>query len=168
MLHTGNSDRLTEDVDNGLIDFALLVEPASIEKYEYKRLAIQDHWGVLFRANDPLTEKSALCPCDLVGLPLIFSRLAVIHSEISNWFGEARSELNIVAMCDLIGNASRLVAQGLAYAITLKGAISHLNKTRCAFRPLSPLLTASAVIVWKKQPMVPPAMARFIEEIREV
>ena len=52
-LVTGNADQIMEQMDLGLIDMALLMEPVDLEKYQYLALPQADHWGVLMPAGDP-------------------------------------------------------------------------------------------------------------------
>ena len=46
-----------ERLDEGLIDFGLLVGPVDVNKYDYIRLPLKDTWGVLMRKDSSLAEK---------------------------------------------------------------------------------------------------------------
>ena len=58
-LHTGNSDRLKEQLEQGLIDIALLLEPVSIEKYDFLRLPVKERWGVIMPTGCALAAKKS-------------------------------------------------------------------------------------------------------------
>ena len=75
-LLTETADVVKEQMDHGLIDIALLLEPVDIGKYEFVRLKEGELQQVLMRADDPLTQKEAVCPEDLKNLPLILPRRA--------------------------------------------------------------------------------------------
>lgn len=64
-LYSGDAEHMIERLDKGLIDFALLVEPVDIAKYDYIRLPVKDTWGVLMRNDSPLAEKESICAEDL-------------------------------------------------------------------------------------------------------
>ena len=56
-IYSGDAAHVTEKLDNGLIDFGLLIEPVDISKYDYIRLPVKDTWGVLMRKDCPLAAK---------------------------------------------------------------------------------------------------------------
>lgn len=60
--HSGNADDIKERINKGLIDIGLLMEPISIEKYEYVRLPIKEIWGVLVSKESPLAQKEYIKP----------------------------------------------------------------------------------------------------------
>lgn len=119
-LHTGNSDRLKEQLEQGLIDIALLLEPVSIEKYDFLRLPVKERWGVIMPAGCALAAKKSITARDLTGLPLITGRRATINNELNNWIGRELRNLNIVFTTDLAANAILMVTSGLAYQLTLE------------------------------------------------
>ena len=104
-LHTGNSDRLKEQLEQGLIDIALLLEPVSIEKYDFLRLPVKERWGVIMPTGCALAAKKSITARDLTGLPLITGRRATINNELNNWIGRELRNLNIVFTTDLAANA---------------------------------------------------------------
>ena len=72
--HSGSAADVTERLDRGLLDFALLIQPAEIARYNALRLPHTDVRGVLMRKDDPLARKKAVTLQDLAGVPLICSR----------------------------------------------------------------------------------------------
>lgn len=69
-LYTGNADQIKQRLDNGLTDIGILLEPVEIEKYDFIRFNILEHWVVLMRPDAPLVEKDSVTIKDLVKLPL--------------------------------------------------------------------------------------------------
>ena len=135
-LHTGNSDRLKEQLEQGLIDIALLLEPVSIEKYDFLRL------------------------------PLITGRRATINNELNNWIGRELRNLNIVFTTDLAANAILMVTSGLAYQLTLENPVPALDGTRVTFRPLEPELSFGTLLAWKRYAPGSPAAEKFISHAK--
>ena len=93
-LFTATADQVKERMESGLIDIGLLLEPIDMDKYDYIRLGIREHWGVLMRPDDPLAGKEFVTAKDLAGLPVIMARRSHVQNEVSNWFGEYFKDLN--------------------------------------------------------------------------
>lgn len=56
-LTSGNTEQVVERLDRGLIDFAFIVEPPNLEKYNYIEIPGADIWGLAIRKDDALAEK---------------------------------------------------------------------------------------------------------------
>ena len=162
-LISGNADQLRERLDKGLMDAAILMEPADVERYEFLRIPDTDRWGVLMPAGDPLAQKEAVTPADLRGLPILCTRRALVQKQLSGWFGAEFDQLDIFGTHNLIRNAALLVEHGLGYAVTLEGAVDIYDRKRVCFRPLAPELLNRAVLVWRKYQAAGPAAAAFLE-----
>lgn len=165
-IYSGDSERVLEKLDKGLIDFGLLVGQVDIEKYDYMKLPISDTWGVLMRKDSPLAEKESICAEDLWDKPLILSHQASRNSEMFSWLKTEPSKLNIVLNYDLIYNASLFVKKGLGYAIALDKIINTTGNSELCFRPLYPPMTADLCIVWKKYQVFSRASNAFLHELR--
>lgn len=55
---TGVTDRVTERMDMGLIDAAVLVRPFDSVKYDSVPIGPDARWGVIMRADDPSRKKN--------------------------------------------------------------------------------------------------------------
>ncbi len=112
---SGNSEDITEKLDKGILDFALVMEYVNPLKYNHLEIPAEDTWGVFMRKDSPLAKKNALRLADLYDLPLICSRQNM-EQNFPSWFGEKLDRLNIVATYNLFFNASIFVKEGLGYA----------------------------------------------------
>ena len=56
-IFTGNADLVKEQMEKGLIDIGVLLEPIDMEKFDFIRLKGKEQWAVLMRPDDPLAEK---------------------------------------------------------------------------------------------------------------
>lgn len=162
-LHTGTAATIKERLDKGLLDIGILMEPIEVEKYEFVRLPKKEVWGLLMPKDDPLAQKRFVTPTDLRSLPLIVS-WRIGEREAKAWFGGKTEDLNIFCTYDLIDNAALLVERRLGYAFSIEGALK--NMPGLAFRPLSPEISNTSVLVWKKRQPVSRAVQKFIELIR--
>ncbi|MCD8372574.1 MAG: LysR family transcriptional regulator [Clostridia bacterium] len=164
---SGDTLEVCEKLDKGLIDFAVLVEPADLSKYEYIRLPQKDTWGVLMRQDSPLAKKQFITCEDLQGAPLIRSKHAINENELSAWF-KGEKGYNIVATYNLLYNASHLVKEGIGCAVGLDGIINTAGDSELAFRPLKPKLETSLAVAWKKRQVFSRAAEKFLEVLKEV
>lgn len=165
-IYSGDAEHITDRLDNGLIDFGLLVEPFDITKYDYVRLPVKDTWGVLMRKDSPLAEKEYITAEDLWNQPLLISHQASISSEMIAWLGRDMSKLHIAATYDLVYNASRFVKMGFGYVIALDKLINTTGDSELCFRPLCPALEADLCIVWKKHQVFSRAAEQFLKQIQ--
>lgn len=165
-IFTATADLVKEQMDKGLLDIGLLLEPVDIEKYDFIRLDMKENWVVLMRPDDPLTQKQCVTAKDLSALPLILPRRMSVQSELASWFGDYYEKLNVVFTSNLSTNAAIMVSNGLAYSLVIEGAIPFWDPSKITHRPLSPALTATSVLAWKRGQPFGLAATKFIEHIR--
>ena len=159
-LHTGTAAGIKDLLDKGLLDIGILMEPIEVEKYDFVRLPVKEVWGILMPADDPLAQKTAITPGDLQDLPLIVS-WRIREREAKAWFGGDTAHLNVFCTYDLIDNAATLVERRLGYAFVIQGALKPAPGL--TFRPLSPEVSNTSVLVWKRYQPSHPAVQKFIE-----
>lgn len=162
-LYTATADHIKDRMDRGLTDVGLLLEPVSMEKYDYIRLDRQEQWVVAMHPDAPLARLERITPQDLKGLPLILPRRLNIRSEVARWFETDFDKLNVLLTSNLPSNSSIMVHHKLAYAIVVKGSISFWDKEKIIYRPLSPQLTTTSVLAWKRKQPFALAAEKFIE-----
>ncbi len=165
-IFTATADLVKEQMDKGLLDIGLLLEPIDMEKYEFIRLNIKEKWVVLMRPDDPLSRKEAVTAQDLSALPLILPRRMNVRSELASWFGSCYEKLNVVFTSNLNTNGAIMVSNGLAYSLVIEGAMPFWDKSKVTYRPLSPALTATSVLAWKRGQPFSLAAAKFIKHIQ--
>ena len=159
-LHTGTAAGIKDLLDKGLLDIGILMEPIEVEKYDFVRLPEKEVWGILMPADDPLAQKTAITPGDLQDLPLIVS-WRIREREAKAWFGGDTEHLNVFCTYDLIDNAATLVEHRLGYAFVIQGALKPAPGL--TFRPLTPEVSNTSVLVWKRYQPSHPAVQKFIE-----
>lgn len=83
---SGDTEQVTEKLDKGLLDFAVLAEKPDPGKYDSLLFPQADVWGLVFPADDPLAQKTAITVDDLTGLPLFCSEQSW-RNDIPRWCG---------------------------------------------------------------------------------
>ncbi len=165
-IYTATADNVTEQMDKGLVDVGLLLEPIDIEKYDFIRLDIKERWVVVMRPDSPLAEKEFITAKDLSELPLIMPRRLKVQSELASWFGDYYDRLNVLFTSNLNTNGAVMVNGGLAYSIVIEGAMSFWDQSKITYRPLYPSLTATSVLAWKRGQPFSLASTKFIEHVK--
>lgn len=166
-LYSGNSDDISEKLDNGLLDFGIFIEPTDKNKYNYLKLPYQDRWGVLMRKDSPLAERAEIQAQDIIEQPLLVSRQSMVNNEISGWLGKDVDTINIVGTYNLIYNAAIMVEEKIGIALCLDKLIPVKDNHELCFRPLYPSLKVNLNIVWKKNEAFSLASKKFLEQLRE-
>ena len=170
-MHSGNAQDITDRLDNGLLDFGILIQPADISKYDSLVLPAKDVWGVIMRKDSPLAAKEVVCKEDLRTVPLLCSRQAILSQRHGNafasWFGADFDKLNIVTTYNLIYNAAIMVEEGIGYAVTLDNLANTSATSDLCFLPLSPRLESGLNVVWKKYQVFSPAAEIFLQRLRD-
>ncbi len=165
-LYSGNADEIMDKLDNGLLDFGIVIEPTDKQEYDYMHLPAKDVWGVLMRKDSPLAHKTSIQPADLIDKPLIISRQTTVDNELSGWFGQNVKDLNITGTYNLLFNAARMVEKNLGYALCLDKLINTSGDSKLCFKPLNPKLHAGLNIIWKKHQVFSIAASKFLDQIR--
>lgn len=170
-LYSGAAEDIKEKLENGLLDFGVLIQPTDISKYDCITLPSKDIWGVIMRKDSFLAKKKFIEKKDLYNLPLITSRLVGKRQNIKNayneWFGEDRDKFNIVATYNLVYNAGLMVEEGVGYALGLDKLTDVSEISLLCFRPLEPKLEAGLDIIWKKSQIFSPASKLFLEKCKK-
>ena len=165
VLHTATADAVYEMMNKGLVDIALFMEPVDTEGLDYIRITDCDHWCVGMRPDDPLAEKEFIRKEDLIGKPLILPERMNVQSELANWFGKDFSKLQIAFTSNLGTNAGVMAANGLGYPVSIEGAAKYWREDILVQRRISPEITTSTVIAWRRNIPYSLAVSKMIEEI---
>ncbi len=165
VLHTATADSVYEMMNQGLVDIGLFLEPINTEGLDYIRIMESDHWVVGMKPDDALAEKEFIKKEDLIGKPLILPERVSVQSELANWFGKDFSKLQIAFTSNLGTNAGVMAANGLGYPISIEGAAKYWREDILVQRRISPEITTSTVIAWRRNIPYSLAVRKMIEEI---
>lgn len=165
-LYTATAEHVKEQMERGLIDIGLLLEPIDMVKFEFIRLKQKEEWVVAMHPESPLAELEHITAKDLKDQPLILPHRLNIQSELAQWFGSDYDQLQRLLTSNLPSSSSVLVHNKLAYSLIIKGSVSYWDAKKITYRPLYPELLAQSVIAWKRQQPFSLAAEKFIEHIR--
>lgn len=163
---SGDTEQVTEKLDKGLLDFAVLVERPDYAKYNVVKMPESDRWGLVMPAGCALAQKDCITFEDLLGLPLFCSGQGW-HADLPLWCGERIKELALEGSFRLSYNASVFTREGLGYLLTFEHLVDTSSESGLVFRPLYPELTTDMFIIWKKHQVFTPIAERFINELQK-
>lgn len=161
---TGTADQVKEQIEKGLLDVGMLLEPVEIETYDFFRLPQKVQFVAIMPSSLPLAEKSAVTPEDLAHVPLVFPVRRTVRNEVFSWFGEYAQTLDIVATGNLSANQVIMVQNGMGIAIGAEGfSVMEDVPGTVTSRPLNPQLAFSPIIAWKKGSCLSPLTRTFLQ-----
>lgn len=164
--YSSGTEAVNERLDQGLLDFAIIVQEADPTKYNSLRIPASDQWGLIIRKDSPLAQHSCIHLHDLMNIPLILSRQAM-GEEMPRWFGETQDELHIAATYDLLFNATVMVREGLGCVLGFDGLVYTGSESDLCFRPLEPALMSPMYVIWRKYQVFSPAASVLLNMLKE-
>ena len=162
---SGDTEQVTEKLDKGLLDFAVICTVPDETKYEYLLFPEADYFGAVLPADDPLAEKDCITAEDLAGQPLFCSEQSWNH-DIRPWAKDRFSELQLEGSFRLSYNGSMFAREGLGILLTLNDLIDTSPKSGMVFRPLEPRLKMNMYLIWNKYQSFTPIAEKFLDQIR--
>ena len=161
---SGDTEQVTEKLDKGLLDFAVLCDEPDPRKYEALLFPEGDLWGLILPENDRLAERESIRVEDLLGLPLFTSEQGW-EGDIRRWAGARFDELRLEGSFRLSYNASLFVREGLGYQLTFRHLVDTSRESGLVFRPLSPQAEVRLYLIWNRYQAFTPITERFLQQL---
>ena len=162
---SGDTEQVTEKLDKGLLDFAVICETPDERKYHFVSFPEADYFGAAIPADSPLAGKESITADDLAGMPLFCSEQSW-ENDIRPWAKERFSALRLEGSFRLAYNGSMFAKEGLGILLTLNNLIDSSAESGLVFRPLSPRLEMKMYLIWNKYQSFTPIAERFLKQIR--
>ena len=156
---------MTEKLDKGLLDFAVICDTPNTRKYASVAFPKGDVWGLILPADAPLAQKNAIEIDDLVGHPLFTSEQGW-EGDIKEWAGERFGELRLEGSFRLAYNASMFVREGLGYQLSFEHLVDVSEGSGLVFRPLLPALETKLYLIRNRYQAFTPIAERFWGQVR--
>lgn len=165
-LYSGDSEFVKDKLDNGLVDFGLVIGTVNIEKYDYIKLPVSDRWGIIMNDTDELAKYDRISSDMLEDKPLFLSHQSSDSSEIRSWFSGNNISPQIVGTYNLAYNASVFVKSGFGYMLVLDNILNTTISSGLAFSPVIPAMKADMYFIWKKNQVFGKAASAFLDEMK--
>lgn len=167
--YSGDAIDVSEKLDHGALDFAVMLAP--VDKIKYDVLELPDHsqWGVLMNATDTYAAQGGIITKEMLrSLPLILHQRAGLQADIAYWAGTDLEKLNIVATYNVVHSSPvAFVQSGLGYYLTTRDMLSPRLEKDVRFCPLSPELPTTYALVWKKHAMLSAVAQAFMQLLKQ-
>ena len=164
---SGTSDDISDKLEKGILDLAILLEPIATMNFEKIILPREEKWGLLVSNDSFLAQKTVIQPDDLKGIPLLSSNRSEVQSMLESWLEKPLNDLNVVGTFNLIFNVFSLVENRVGSALTIEGATTNGKHDGLTFVPLAPEVKTNCVLVWKKNRIQTPAVKEFIQRFND-
>ena len=161
---TGIADDIKDQMEKGLLDFALLLEPVDVSSYDFVRMKTKEKWCAFVPEDSPLAHRQVVHPQDLRSVPLILPKRGNIKNEVINWLGCSPDTLNVAGTSNLTYNGATAARNGLGISISVDLNCKYYGVETI---PLQPPLEHGSVLAWKRGLPSSKAVERFIEFIRK-
>ena len=163
---SGDTEQVTEKLDKGLLDFAVICETPDDRKYRYVLFPESDFFGAVFPADSHLAQKDRITAEDLAGLPLFTSEQSW-ENDIRPWAKESFSKFRLEGSFRLAYNGSMFAKEHLGVLLTLNDLIDTSPGSGLIFRPLHPRLEMRMYLIWNKYQSFTPIAERFLKQIHD-
>ena len=165
-ISSGDTEQVTEKLDKGVLDFAVLAEEPDAAKYHTLSFPEADVWGLVMPSDHPLAKNESILAEDIVGLPLFCSEQGW-KRDIPRWCGEKMDRLHLEGTFRLPYNASLFVREGLGFLLTFDRLIDTGPDSGLSFRPLAPKLETKMYLIWRRYQVFTPIAERLLAELRD-
>ncbi len=162
---SGDTEQVTEKLDRGLLDFAVICEPPNERKYDFLLFPEADYFGAVMPKGSLLAKKERITAADLTGLPLFCSEQSW-ENDIRPWAKEQFARFRLEGSFRLSYNGSMFAREGLGILLTLNNLIDTSPESGLVFRPLSPRLEMKMYLIWNKYQSFTPIAERFMRQIQ--
>ncbi|MSS13336.1 LysR family transcriptional regulator [Bifidobacterium tsurumiense] len=163
-IRTYTADIAKQQLDQGILDLAILVEPATVESYDYIRLRERDIWCVTVPESSPLAQLKQIKPKHLSGQTLLLPSRPEVQREVMNWLGSDADSVSIAGTCNFNLNGNMMVAAGLGMRIGFD--MGHeIEGTKNI--PMNPPVETTCLLAWRRGRILAPAVSAFTEYVFE-
>ena len=162
---SGDTEQVTEKLDKGLLDFAVICEIPNEKKYQYLLFPEADYFGAAVPSDSELAKKEQITAEDLIGLPLFCSEQSW-ENDIRPWAKECFDRMLLEGSFRLAYNGSMFAREGLGILLTFNNLIDTSPGSGLVFRPLFPPLEMKMYLIWNKYQSFTPIAERFLKQIR--
>ena len=163
---SGDTEQVTEKLDKGLLDFAVICETPDERKYNSILFPEADYFGAVLPASSAPAKKEYITAQDLAGRPLFCSEQSW-ENDIRPWAGDTFPQLHLEGSFRLSYNGSLFAKEGLGILLTLNNLIDTSSENGLVFLPLSPRLEMKMYLIWNKYQSFTPIAERFLKQVKD-
>lgn len=164
--YDGNADDIEAKVNDGSLDFGIIMGDRPIEDFESLILPERNQFYAIFSEKLPLAQKDKVTPTDLIEYPIITSGQSLVNDKFKNWWGNLYDKVHTVSNSNLAYTASLLAGEGHSVQIPYNNLYDK-KLEGLTVRPLSPKVTDPSIVIWKKNRKLSNLGNLFLEKLRD-
>ena len=112
--HNGDATDVSERLQHGTLDFAVLLQPVDVVRYDFVSLPDVARWGALVPVGGEFAGRNVLTADDLKRVPLAIHHREGLQREFSLWAGSDTDEFDVSATYNVLnGSPTPFVTSGL-------------------------------------------------------
>ena len=161
---SGDTEQVTEKLDKGLLDFAVVCSTPDAARYRSLEFPEADRFGLIVPSGHPLSRKAFVTPEDLAGLPLFCSEQSW-ENDVRPWAGNHFDCFRLEGSFRLSYNGSTFAREGLGCLLTLEHLIDVSPESGLCFLPLAPTLALRFYLIWNRYQTFTPIAEHFLEQL---
>ena len=166
--YSGDATDIIERLDHGNLDFAILLAPIDITKYEYITLPDTSIWGVLMKKDCEFANLDVITKETLLQMPLILHRRPALQQIIADWAKTDLDKLHVTATYNVIhGTPISFVKNDMGYFLTTRDLFAPELDSSVVFKPLEPALKIQYNLVWKRKNIFSNAARVFLDDVKK-
>ena len=154
---------LRTGLECGLIDLALWSGTVDASRYEAMPLPHRERWGVVVERVSHWAAEAAVPAAALTGLTLLLPRAEEAAQALEDWAAAASVRLSPVLRYGQASWAAALVQAGAGAALCPDGVDWG---AALRFVPLELPMERETALIWKKNRMLAPTAATFLQWLR--
>lgn len=161
---SGTIEDTFKRLDNGDIDFAIILGPVDTEKYNTLPLPWMDTFSALVPTSSPLHVMETIVHKDLETTQLILPNHPLIRNIVAGWLNMPLEMLNISAIYTFPYTAFSLVRAGLGIALC-KDEILNTKQSDLRFIPIEDPISLQLHLLWRRDNAMSQVALKFLEKI---
>lgn len=166
-LFTATADQIQSNLDQGLLDLAVMLEPLPSQQYEMIRFLEEEHFVAVMAPDHPLASSICVKPEDLKDIPLILPSRPEIRKALVSWMQGNYDETKVVMTTNLSYNGILMAQAGIGVFLCVEGPGLRIAGSEAEVRSLQPALSAFSDVVWKPDVPLNPAATLFLRFLKE-
>lgn len=164
--HNGDATDVSERLQHGTLDFAVLLQPVDMVRYDFVPLPDVARWGALVPSDGELAGKDALTVDDLKHVPLAIHHREGLQRAFSLWAGADMDEFDVSATYNVLnGSPSPFVTSGLGCVVTTDDHLDGGESAGVRFLPLDPPLETRCALVHRRHAALSRSASVFLEQV---
>ncbi|QGV04707.1 LysR family transcriptional regulator [Lactobacillus acetotolerans] len=166
-LLSGDYNYAERKLNNGTVDFAIIIGNVPISNYASLTLPEKDTWGILMPTDDPLAKKDVIKPEDLAGHSILNSQQAQNLQIFQNWLGNYNKKVNFIGTYNLNFNGTLMVKNHAALMFILDKLANTSKNSSITFRKIFPQLHQTIKVIWKHGTNLSSVAELFLKLLKE-